>query len=166
MSGACFEAQQSSWEKCHSSSPPCYLTGFGLICLRCNVAFHGTQKEITQTAMRAKPLRYKLRDHSSPNVLGHHQAWSFLQGSPGRCLCSLLPWMMLLTSAWDLSQKTLPVPRHALWCSAALQVKGQFGPESGKERWIPSVSISSSSRTREACFLVIVPQSCRLQQPR
>lgn len=73
-----------------------------------------TLKEITQTTMRAKPLLYKLTDHSPPNLLGHHQASGFLQGSPGRCLCSLLPWMMLLTTVWELSQKTLPMPRSAL----------------------------------------------------
>lgn len=81
---------------------------------------------------------------------------------PPRCLCSSLAWMMLFTTTQELSQKTLPVPRSALWCSAALQVKGRFGPESGKGRWIQSIDISSSSETHEAWFLVIMCHSCCL----
>lgn len=42
-----------------------------------------TLKEITQMTMRAKPLLYKLMDHTSPNLLGPYQASGFLQGSPG-----------------------------------------------------------------------------------
>ena len=73
-----------------------------------------TLKGITQTTMRAMPLLYKLMDHSSPDLLGHYQASGFLQGSLGRYLCSLLPWMMLLTTVRELSQKTLPAPTSAL----------------------------------------------------
>lgn len=50
-----------------------------------------TLKEIKQTMMRAKPLLYKLMDHSWPDLLGQYQASGFPQGSPGRCLPSLLP---------------------------------------------------------------------------
>lgn len=45
-----------------------------------------TLKEIIQTTMRAKPLLYKLMDHTSPNLLGHYQASGFLQGSPYVCV--------------------------------------------------------------------------------
>lgn len=63
-----------------------------------NVAFHMTLKDITQTTMRVKPLLYKLMDHShlltSWATTNSQASSKAAQGG----LCSLLPWMMLLTT--------------------------------------------------------------------